>query len=119
MSTKPTRQQARGADLLAQSLLLITEAARLDGRSPLDRVELADLARRVVKVSTAFDLDAILARALEARGQSLGLRSGTAELLTLVDGDVEPLASLLLSDEDFKAIVAKADEVLGEFGESP
>lgn len=114
MSTKPTRQQARGADLLAQSLLLIAEAARLDGRSPLDRPGLADLVARIARVSTAFDLDAILARALEARGQALGLRSGTSELLTLVEGDVEPLASLLLSDEDFKALVAGAEAELGE-----
>ena len=114
MSTKPTRQQARGADLLAQSLLLITEAARLDGRSSLDRSGLSDLAGRIAKVSTAFDLDAILGRALEARGQGLGLRSGTAELITLVEGDVEPLASLLLSDDDYQALVARAEEELGE-----
>jgi hypothetical protein len=114
MSTKPTRQQARGADLLAQALLLITEAARLDGRSPLDGIELADLAMRIARVSTAFDLDSILASALEVRGQALGLRSGTAELLTLVESDVEPLASLLLSDDDFKALVARAEAELGE-----
>ena len=114
MSTKPTRQQAKGCDLLAQSLLLITEAARLDGRNPLDRPGLAELARRVAGASTAFDLDAILARALESRGQSLGLRPGTAELLTLVEGDVEPLATLLLPDEEFKAGVAKAEAELGE-----
>ncbi len=114
MSTKPTRQQARGADLLAQALLLITEAARLDGRSPLDRTGLTELAGRIARVSTAFDLDAILARALEARGQGLGLRSGTAELLTLVESDVEPLASLLLSDQDYQALVARAEAELGE-----
>jgi hypothetical protein len=114
MSTKPTRQQARGADLLAQALLLIAEAARLDGRSPLDRAGLAELVRRVAGVSTAFDLDAILARALEARGQALGLRSGTAELLTLVESEVEPIASLFLPEDDFKALVAGAEAELGE-----
>ena len=114
MSTKPTRQQDRGCDHLARALLLITEAARLDGRTPFDRVELAEVARRIARASTAFDLDAILARALEARGHALGLRSGTAELLTLVESEVEPLASLLLPDDDFKAIVAKAEAELGE-----
>jgi hypothetical protein len=114
MATKPTRQQARSADLLAQSLLLITEAARLDGRSPLDRGGLVEIAGRIARVSTAFGLDEILARALEARGQSLGLRSGTAELLTLVESDVEPLASLLLSDDDYRALVASAEAELGE-----
>jgi hypothetical protein len=114
MSTKPTRQQVRGCDLLAQSLLQIAEAARLDGRSPLDRAGLAEIARRIAGASTAFGLDEILAKALEARGHVLGLRSGTAELLTLVQGEVEPLATLLLDDEGFKAVVAKAEEELGE-----
>jgi hypothetical protein len=114
MATKPTRQQERACDLLAEALLHIAEAARLDGRNPIGPADLAELARRVAKASTAFDLDAILARALEARGQALGLRSGTAELLTLVEGEVEPLATLLLNDDDFKAIVAKAEEELGE-----
>ena len=114
MSTKPTRQQARGRDLLAQALLSIAEAARLDGRDPLDRVKLADLARGIAGASTAFGVDEILDRALEARGQALGLRPGTAELLTLVEGDVEPLATLLLDDEAFKGVVAKAEEELGE-----
>jgi hypothetical protein len=114
MSTKPTRQQEKGCDKLAEALLLIAEAARLDGRTPFDRVELAEVARRVTRASTAFDLDAILARALESRGKGLGLRSGTAELLTLIEDGVEPIASLLLSDEDFKELVAKAEDELGE-----
>ena len=86
MATKPTRQQDQACDKLAQALLLIAEAARLDGRASLGRAELAEVARRVARASTAFDLDAIVARALEARGRALGLRSGTAELLTLVEG---------------------------------
>ncbi len=114
MSTKPTRQQDKGANHLAQSLLLITEAARLDGRSPLDSQELAELGRRIARVSTAFSLDEILARALESRGQALGLRSGTAELITLIEAGVEPLATLLLNDEDFKGLVARAEAELGE-----
>jgi hypothetical protein len=114
MSTKPTRQQDRACDHLARALLLIAEAVRLDGRTSFDRVELAEVARRVARASTAFELDAILARALEARGGALGLRSGTAELLTLIEGDVEPLAALLLDDEDFKGLVARAEAELGE-----
>ena len=114
MSTKPTRQQDQGAHRLAQALLLITEAARLDGRSPLDGKELGDLTRRIARVSTAFSLDEVLARALEARGLALGLRSGTAELITLIEEGIEPLATLLLSDEDFKELVARAEAELGE-----
>jgi hypothetical protein len=114
MSTKPTRQQDRGCDKLAEALLLIAEATRLDGRSPIDRVELAELARRITRASTAFDLDTILARALESRGKALGLRSGTAELLTLIEDNLEPIATLLLSDDEFKELVARAEEELGE-----
>jgi len=114
MSTKPTRQQDRACDHLAQVLLLITEAARLDGRTSFDKVELAEVARRVARASSAFDLDAILARALESRGQALGLRSGTADLITLIEDGVEPLATLLLTDEDFKELVARAEAELGE-----
>jgi hypothetical protein len=114
LSTKPTRQQDRASNHLAQALLLITEAARLDGRSPLDGKELGEVARRIARVSTVFDLDAILARALESRGQSLGLRSGTAELITLIEDGVDPLATLLLSDEAFKELVARAEAELGE-----
>ena len=114
MSTKPTRQQERGCDLLAQGLLVIAEAVRLDGLTTFDRVELAEVARRIARASTAFDLDAILARALESRGKALGLRSGTAELLTLIEDGVEPIAALLLPDDDFKALVAEAEAELGE-----
>lgn len=114
MSTRPTRHQDRACDHLARALLLIAEAARLDGRSPFDRAELAEVARRAARASSAFGFDAIVARALEARGGELGLRSGTAELLTLIEGDVEPLSALLLADDDFKALVAKAEAELGD-----
>ncbi len=114
MATKPTREQDLACDKLAQALLLIAEAARLDGRSPIDRSGLAEVARLLARASSAFDRDAIVARALESRGRALGLRSGTAELLTLVEGDVEPLAAFLLADDDFRAAVAKAEAELGE-----
>ena len=48
------------------------------------------------------------------RRNGVGLRSGTAELLTLVESDVEPLASLLLSDDDYRALVDRAEAELGE-----
>ena len=114
MATKPTRQQDRACDKLAEALLLIAEAARLNGPGPFDRVEMREVARRIARASTAFDLDAIVARALEARGHALGLRSGTAELLTLIEEGVEPLATLPLSDDDFKDLVARAEAELGE-----
>jgi hypothetical protein len=114
MSTKPTRQQDKGANHLVQALLLITEAARLDGRSPLNTQDLAELAQKIARVSTAFNLDEILARALESRGQSLGLRSGTAELITLIEEGVEPVATLLLNDDEFKELVARAEAELGD-----
>ncbi len=114
MATKPTRQQDQAADKLAGILGAIAEAARLDARSPLDPSTFADLAGRVARVSSAFNLDAILARALESRGKALGLRSGTADLLTLVELDVAPLASLLLDDDAFRGLVARAEAELGE-----
>ena len=114
MSTKPTRPQVRAGELLGQALLLIAEAARLDGRAATDRAGWADLASKVGRVSTAISFDDILAMTLESRGKSLGLRSGTAELLTLVGEEVSPLASLLLGDEEFKAVVGAAEAELGE-----
>jgi hypothetical protein len=114
MSTKPTRQQDRACHQLAQALLLITDSSRLDGKSPLDAKEFTDLSRRIARVSTAFSLEEIVARALEARGQSLGLRSGTAELITLIEVDIEPRWTLLLPDEEFKELVARAEAELGE-----
>jgi hypothetical protein len=42
------------------------------------------------------------------------LRSGTAELITLIEDGVEPLSTLLLSDDEFKQLVARAEEELGE-----
>ncbi len=116
MSTKPTRQQERACDLLAEALLHIAEAARLDEWNLLNGpADWPEIAGRIAKASTAFGpRREVLARALEARGHALGLRAGTAELLTLVESDVEPLASLLLSDDDYRALVARAEAELGE-----
>jgi hypothetical protein len=114
MSTKPTRQQEKACDQLANALLLIADAARLDGRASLDFKAFRDLANLLVKATSAFDLATVVSRSLEARGHSLGLRSGTSELLTLLDNQIEPLEVLLRSDDDFRGLVAKIEEELGE-----
>ena len=114
MATKPTRQQDLACDKLADALRAITEAARLDGKATLDAMTLIEIAVRLARASSAFSLDTIVARALEARGKSLGLRTGTAELLTLLDSHIRPLEVLLRNDDDFRAIVAKLEDELGE-----
>ncbi len=112
--TKPTRSQEQACDKLAEALVLLTEAARLDGRARFGAAELRAAADALARASTAFGLDVIVARALERRGLSLGLRSGTAEMLTLMEGGVAPLELLLLTDDDFRARVAAFEEELGE-----
>jgi hypothetical protein len=114
MATKPTRQQERACVLVAEALLLIAEAARLDGGHSFGRAEITEIGRSTAKAVKAFDLDAIVSRSLELRGRALGLRSGTAELLTLVYDQVEPIIHLFMTDETFKESVAKAEEELGE-----
>jgi hypothetical protein len=114
MATKPTRAQDQACHKLAQALLLIAEAARLDGRDSLGGAGWPDVARSVARASTAFGLEEIVARALEERVRLLGLRSDAVELITLVEGDFEPLATLLLPDDDFREVVAKAEAELGE-----
>jgi hypothetical protein len=114
MATKPTRQQDQACSRLAHALLMIAEAVRLDGRNSLQGSAWSEVGRVVARASTAFGLDEILARALEERGRALGLRSDTAELLTLVEGDVDPMATLLLPDDEFRELVARAEAELGE-----
>lgn len=114
MATKPTRLQQQAADQLAEVLRLIPEAARLDGGTRLDRDSFVELAGRVAGLSTAFDLEALVARALARRTAALGLRSDAAELLTLLDADVRPLEMLLLSDDDLQALVIRLEEELGD-----
>lgn len=114
MATKPTRLQDRACDLLAEALLAIADAARVDGRGTLDPSAFAELADRAARASSAFGLDTIVSRALEGRGRALGLRSGTAELVTLLDPDRRPLDLLLLDDDAFRELVARLDEELGD-----
>lgn len=114
MATQPTRQQQRACDHLAEALLLITAAARLDGGGTLDRDSLDVIAGRLARVSSAFGLDAIVTRALERRASALGLTSDAAELLTLLESDLKPLEMLLLTDDEFNALVERVREELGE-----
>ena len=114
MATKPTRMQQQACDHLAEALVLITGAARLDGRGKLDRDDLGEIARRLAQASSAFSLDEIVARALEQRSKALGLPSGTTELLTLLEADLTPLEMVLLPDGEFQALVERMQEELGE-----
>ena len=113
MATKPTRQQQQACDLLAEALSRLTEAARLDGRGPFDRDDLAEAAGRMARASSAFGLDEILTRALEKRTRSLGLRADAVELLTLMDVPMPLPDVLMLDDESLRELVAKLEEELG------
>ena len=114
--TKPTKAQEQARERIAQALLLASEAVRLDGVTKLDAAGWADLASRIARLSSAFTLDQILERALERRGESLKLRSGTGELLMLVEveGGIPPLQMLLLDDPSFDSRVKAAEESLGD-----
>jgi hypothetical protein len=114
MATKPTRMQQQACDQLAEALVLITEASRLDGRAKFDSNDLGVIAGKLAQASSAFSLDEIVARALERRAKRLGLPSSTAELLTLLDTEIKPLEMLLLPDDEFKALVERMQEELGE-----
>ncbi len=114
MATKPTRDQVKACDQFADALLLITQAARLDGHGALDRDDLAVIAARLAGASPAFGLDGIVAVALERRGRSLGLPPGTAEWLTLLETTTNPLETLLLPDDEFRALIDRMQEELGE-----
>ena len=113
MATKPTRLQQQACDHRAQALLLITEAARLDG-GKLEKDDLRLIADRLARASSTFTLDEIVVRALEQRGRELGLPASTAELLTLLEGEVKPLEALLLADDEFKALARRLEEELGD-----
>src|SRR5690242_9303582 len=100
MATKPTRTQQQACDQLAEALVLITEASRLDGKAKFDPNDLGVIADRVARASSAFSLDEIVARALERRAKALGLPSSAAELLTLLEAEIRPLEMLLLPDDE-------------------
>jgi hypothetical protein len=114
MATKPTRMQSQARDRFADALVLITEGARLDGKGTLDRKALGEVALRMAAASSAFGLDEIIARAVERRVQGLGLPSSASDLLSLMEEEITPLETLLLDDDEFKALIARLEEELGE-----
>ncbi len=110
--TKPTRLQEQACDRFADALLAITEGARFDGAGKLDAADLAEIAGRLARASSAFDLDQIVSRALEKRSRTLGLRAGSAELLTLLEGEQKPLDLLRLTDLELRAVVESLEQEL-------
>lgn len=113
MATKPTRLQQRACDLLAEALRTIAEAYRPDGKGRLEPGDLREIARLIGQVSSAFPVDHIVARALEARGRSLGLSSGTADLIGLNAETTDPLQTLRLGDAEFTRLVKTLEDELG------
>src|SRR5262249_9658735 len=101
MATKPTRLQQQACDRLADALIAVAEALRLDGKGRLEADDLRELARLVGQVSSAFSGEHIVARALEARARSLHLSSATADLVGLNAETVDPLQMLRLGDAEF------------------
>lgn len=114
MATKPTRQQQQAAEFLAESLFLITEAFRLDGRGVLECSGLDELASKIAGVSSQLPLDEIVVKTLQRRAKHLSLTSSAADLITLMEGSVKPLHTLMLGDAEFVELVARLEEELGE-----
>jgi hypothetical protein len=113
MATRPTRLQQQACDVRAQALLLITDAARLDG-GKLEEDDLQMISDRLARASSAFTLDEIVVRAVAQRARGLGLPATTAELLTLLDTHIKPLEMLLLTDDEFKALAERMQDELGD-----
>jgi hypothetical protein len=113
MATKPTREQQKACDHLAEALVLVTEAARLDGKGSFALADLREVANRLLKASSAFQENEIITRALERRCRTLGLGSEATELLTLLDPQIDPLEALQLSDDALRELVENVEESLG------
>ncbi len=114
MMTKPTRLQEQACERIVEALLLVAEGARLDGKGAFALADFTEVATRAARASSAFSLDEIVVRALDKRGKLLGLRAGTADLLTLLESEHTPLAMLLLSDEAFRELVETMEQELGD-----
>jgi hypothetical protein len=114
MATKPTRLQQQAADHLAEALFLITEAFRLDGKGTLSPLDFNALARTIGQVSSPFSLDEIVVKALQRRAKNLSLTSSAADLISLMEGDLKPLHTLLLPDAEFVELVKRLEDELGE-----
>jgi hypothetical protein len=113
MATKPTREQQKACDHLAEALVLVTEAARLDGKGSFGLADLRAVVDRLAKASSAFSQNEIITRALEKRCRTLGLRSEATELLTLLDPEIDPLEALHLPDDALRERVEDVEEALG------
>jgi hypothetical protein len=114
MATHPTKSAQLACDKLAEALLRVTDAARLDGRGSLNEQTLTEIAQRMSRVTSAFAPDEIVRRALERRVRELGMAGNAIELLTLIESDVTPLAMLLLGDDELRGLIAQVEEDLGE-----
>jgi len=114
MATKPTRLQQQACDHLAETLFLVAEAWRLDAKGTLEPSDFNIFATMIARVSSAFSLDEIVAKALARRAKSLALTSSAAELITLNDSSLSPLHTLLLTDHEFVELVQRLEEELGE-----
>ena len=114
MATKPTRMQQQACDQLAEALVLITEAARLDGRGGLDAATLGAIVKFVGQASSAFEPAEIVTRALGRRGAKLGVPASAIELLTLMDSGLTPLEMLMLADDAFRDQIQQMEDELGD-----
>ena len=114
MATNPTRQQQQACDHLAEALRLVVEAARLDGKMAWTIGESKALLALLAKAVGPFDGAEITRRALIRRVRAMGLPESAAELLTLLEGQVQPLEMLMWEDEKLKERVAELEEELGD-----
>jgi hypothetical protein len=114
LATNPTRAQQQACNHFAEALALIAEGSRLDGKGKLDQEALSVLAGQIASASSAFTRDEIVSKALEFRIRGLGLRSGTIDLLTLLDTEISPLQMLALTDAEFRELVAGIEAELGD-----
>ncbi len=92
---------------------MITEAYRLDGRGKLDTGDLAEVAAQIARVSSAFPIETIVVKAIERRARALQLSSSAADLIALSEGELEPLQTLRLGDQEFAELVRRLEEQLG------
>jgi hypothetical protein len=114
MATHPTKSAQHACDKLAEALVRVTDAARLDGRGSLNEQSLTEIAQRLGRVTSSFSHDEIVRRALARRVRELGLAENAVELLTLIESDVTPLAMLLLGDDELCGLIARVEEELGD-----
>ena len=117
MATKPTRLQQQACDHLAETLFLITEACRLDGKGKLDPSEFDSLATMIAQVSSAFSLDEIVVKA--SRGEQKAWLDVECRRLDHVDGgEFETVADSAPSGSRIRGTCSKAGRRVVEICES-